>query len=915
MRQLCMLLLAASGNALVQLPSWISDNMVLQTNSEYGARARFNGLADPNEVVTIEDCGVTYKVTADSQGEWVVSLTPCYATDPRNATITGATGDVHTINNILQGDVYFCSGQSNMDFPLLSAINGSAESDTLRDSHYAGMRFFNTPKSWSCQGPRFDVNHTGQCTASPCSSWVTAAEAMNSGYIHDFSAVCFLSARDVQRIHTASRPIGVVMSDVGGSRIAAWMPKEAFALCPDFEVPIVGNPIDHPSALYDDMVHPFRYMSVRAAIWYQGEANAGQPLNATVVRTDYYACMQQALIKSWRQAKQMGDFPFVAVQVAPSVESGGNESIPDGTIDVRIATSTILPHAQGPLDITGMAIAYDMPGAWNSEPVHPPNKKPIGKRVALQLARIAFAQEGRLTNDKADTVPPEDQWTSYWTGPLFQEAVRVSATSVKIVFVEDTAFGLALQDMTGINSDLTADDCTLCCAKAAPFEVFVSGGWQRVAQQDTVLADNATTVLLQNLAEGVSEVRYAYANYVECVLRSSDGLPLGPFVANVSESVAPVVQKQSAGDKPAASAARTAPPMGYNTWNFYHTNVDENIIKGIVDAMSSNGLLAAGYEYVNIDDGWQIARNASGTIVADSVRFPSGMKYLADYTHNHMMKFGLYTSSSSLTCQKRPGSYGSEQQDAQTYCAWGLDYIKIDSCGGTHYTAINSSWIPFHTTLAQCGRPVLMSVEYCKSPTGCGEWVHGCADMWRTTGDIQATWDSVLANFRGNNLMASVAGPGKFNDPDMLQVGNAGLSYNEQVSHFSLWCVVSAPLLIATDVVNIAQETLDIFINTEAIAVNQDLGLSGQMQGVSVVDNSTALVVVKHLSDKTVAAVLVNPTEGPADVSATWGQLGLAGMQVARDILMHGNVGTFNNTYTARQLPAHGAAFILFTGA
>eukprot|EP00656_Telonema_subtile_P039805 TRINITY_DN44889_c0_g2_i1.p1 TRINITY_DN44889_c0_g2~~TRINITY_DN44889_c0_g2_i1.p1 ORF type:complete len:327 (+),score=91.75 TRINITY_DN44889_c0_g2_i1:704-1684(+) len=273
------------------------------------------------------------------------------------------------------------------------------------------------------------------------------------------------------------------------------------------------------------------------------------------------------------------------------------------------------------------------------------------------------------------------------------------------------------------------------------------------------------------------------------------------------------------------------PPMGFNSWNFYHCNIDENVLKAVMDAMASNGMKEAGYEYVNIDDCWQVDRAADGSITPDPVRFPSGIKALADYAHSKGLKFGVYTAQGSRTCQDRPGAYQHEEQDAATYCEWGLDYLKIDACGGSKWPASNTSWIKFKQGFSKCfdhtGRYTVQSVEHCSDPAGCGQWIAGVANLWRTTGDVQATWASVMSNIHAQNDMAGVARPGAFNDPDMLQVGNVGLTVTEQYAHMSLWSVAGAPLLAGTDLIHASATTLAILTNKEVNGINQDLGLAG----------------------------------------------------------------------------------------
>eukprot|EP00755_Sulcionema_specki_P010542 Sspe_Gene.46749::Locus_23455_Transcript_1_1_Confidence_1.000_Length_2768::g.46749::m.46749/K07407/E3.2.1.22B, galA, rafA; alpha-galactosidase len=360
--------------------------------------------------------------------------------------------------------------------------------------------------------------------------------------------------------------------------------------------------------------------------------------------------------------------------------------------------------------------------------------------------------------------------------------------------------------------------------------------------------------------------------------------------------------------------------MGFNSWNFYHCNIDENIVKAVADALIANGMHSVGYEYVNIDDCWQVARDAQGVIVEDPTRFPSGMKALADYVHSKGLKFGLYTARGSRTCQSRPGSYAHEETDGKTYCGWGLDFLKIDNCGGTNWKDVNTSWIKFRKQFDECynttGRYVWESIEYCSSPSDCGEWIGETANSWRTTRDIQATWGSVMSNIHQNDKMASVARPGHFNDPDMLQVGNVGLSYTEQVSHFSLWCVTSAPLLLGTDVVHMKKETLAILTNRDAVAINQDLGVDGAVQGRLVrTANGTSEVWVKALSGGSAWGVVLlnNADDRERAVTLQWSDLGVppSTSLTVRDI-WNASVPTATHTasYTTQPLPPHGVAFL-----
>ncbi|MHB1313192.1 MAG: glycoside hydrolase family 27 protein, partial [Gemmatimonadaceae bacterium] len=240
------------------------------------------------------------------------------------------------------------------------------------------------------------------------------------------------------------------------------------------------------------------------------------------------------------------------------------------------------------------------------------------------------------------------------------------------------------------------------------------------------------------------------------------------------------------------------PPMGWNSWNHFGCNVSSALIRGVADAMAANGMQEAGYQYVVIDDCWQVGRDAGGTIVADSVRFPGGIKPLADYVHAKGLKFGIYTDAGRRTCEGREGSYGHEEQDARTYAAWGVDYVKIDWCNAEGLDA-PTQYTKLRDALARSGRPIVFSIcEWGLNRPW--EWAPATGNLWRTTGDIADRWDSMIANFDLSSQYWSIARPGAWNDPDMLEVGNGGLSRDESRAHMSLWAIAAAPLIAGNDV-------------------------------------------------------------------------------------------------------------------
>ena len=278
------------------------------------------------------------------------------------------------------------------------------------------------------------------------------------------------------------------------------------------------------------------------------------------------------------------------------------------------------------------------------------------------------------------------------------------------------------------------------------------------------------------------------------------------------------------------------PPMGWNSWNKFACNIDEKLIRETADAMVSSGMKAAGYSYINIDDCWHGDRDSLGFIHPDAKRFPSGMKALADYIHSKGLKIGIYSDAGSLTCGGRPGSRGFEFQDAQTYAAWGIDYLKYDWCF-TEALKAEGAYKTITAALRKAGRPMVLSIcEWGNDKPW--EWGQSVGHLWRTTVDIyncfdciddHGTWKlwGVMQILDKQEGLRQFAGPGHWNDPDMLQVGN-GMVVNEDRAHFSMWSMIAAPLISGNDLRSMNKQTLDILTNKEVVAVNQDeLGIQG----------------------------------------------------------------------------------------
>jgi len=355
----------------------------------------------------------------------------------------------------------------------------------------------------------------------------------------------------------------------------------------------------------------------------------------------------------------------------------------------------------------------------------------------------------------------------------------------------------------------------------------------------------------------------------------------------------------------------STPPMGWNSYNHFNCNISETLIKETADAMITSGMRAAGYQYVNIDDCWMASeRNADGTLEPDPKKFPNGIKAVADYVHSKGLKLGIYLDRGTKTCGGFPGSYGYEVQDAGTIASWGIDYMKYDNCSPAPGSSLVTDYTTMSNALKATGRPIVFSMCSWGFP---GSWVASgrIAHLWRTTSDIKDTWDSLMAIMDANSVSAAFAGPSHWNDPDMLEVGNGGLTDTEYRSHFTMWALMAAPLIAGNDLRTMSQATIDILTAPEVIAVNQDpLGIQGTLVG-NIEGTKKPEVWSKILSGNNVrAVVLLNRSDQTADISIKWIDLGLpSGPASVRDLWLRTDLGAFENGYTAT-VPSHGVVLI-----
>ncbi len=345
----------------------------------------------------------------------------------------------------------------------------------------------------------------------------------------------------------------------------------------------------------------------------------------------------------------------------------------------------------------------------------------------------------------------------------------------------------------------------------------------------------------------------------------------------------------------------STPPMGWNTWNTFAHNIDEQLIRESADAIVSSGMKDAGYIYVNIDDCWHGKRDSLGFIHPDPERFPSGMKVLGDYIHSKGLKFGIYSDAGWKTCGGRPGSRGYEYQDAIQYAKWGVDYLKYDWCNTEGLNA-EGAYLTMRNALYATGRPIVFSLcEWGNNKPW--EWGKDIGHLWRTTGDITNCFDCVVdhGTWKSWGIMYILdmqkglrihAGPDHWNDPDMMEVGN-GMSVAEDRAHFTMWCMLAAPLIAGNDVRNMTKETIEILTDKEVIAVNQDkLGI----QGFKYSSDDSLEIWYKPLENESWAVCFLNRSKNKKKISYSWKS------QKINDQFSNRSINFKENTYYTRNL-------------
>ena len=357
----------------------------------------------------------------------------------------------------------------------------------------------------------------------------------------------------------------------------------------------------------------------------------------------------------------------------------------------------------------------------------------------------------------------------------------------------------------------------------------------------------------------------------------------------------------------ADSTVAATPPMGWNSWNHFGCKVTAADVRAAADAIATNGMKAAGYVYVNIDDCWEGARDAAGRIQPNE-KF-GDMKALADYVHSKGLKIGIYSSPGPKTCAGYEGSFGHEEQDAQQYADWGFDYLKYDWCSAEKVyqrSQMIDVYQKMHNALVKTGRPIVFSL--CQYGYG-RVWRWGASvggNLWRTTEDITDQYDRMSVIGFDQDGLDPYAGPGHWNDPDMLEVGNGGMNHNEYITHMSLWVLLAAPLLAGNDLSKMTEETLKILTNPEVIATDQD---AKGAQGRRIAQEGPLEVWAKPLSDGSYAVGLFNRSESVSPVTVKFKDLSLPTTVAVRDLWQQKDLGSFSESYT-QEVQRHGAALV-----
>ncbi|EPS71460.1 glycosyl hydrolase family-like protein, partial [Genlisea aurea] len=404
--------------------------------------------------------------------------------------------------------------------------------------------------------------------------------------------------------------------------------------------------------------------------------------------------------------------------------------------------------------------------------------------------------------------------------------------------------------------------------------------------------------------------------YLVSATASAPPLPLHPYLrgADKEKPFKNIFDTSKYGILQLSNGLAATPQMGWNSWNFFACHINETLIRETADALVSTGLAKLGYNYVNIDDCWsELQRDSKGQLVPDLQAFPSGIKSVADYVHSKGLKLGIYGDAGQFTCEDRPGSLYHETDDAKLFASWGVDYLKYDNCFNLGIEP-KERYPPMRNALNATGRTIFYSLcEWGVDDPAL--WAGSVGNSWRTTVDIKDNWESMTGIADINDKWAAYAGPGGWNDPDMLEVGNGGMAYQEYKSHFSIWALMKAPLLIGCDVRSMSPETFEIISNEEVISVNQDpLGVQGRKVSTSGPAGCNE-VWAGPLTGNRLAVVLWNRCWERSSITADWESLGLESETSVsiKDLWKHEEVSVNSVGSFSGEVEGHGCEMYIFT--
>jgi alpha-galactosidase len=439
-------------------------------------------------------------------------------------------------------------------------------------------------------------------------------------------------------------------------------------------------------------------------------------------------------------------------------------------------------------------------------------------------------------------------------------------------------------------------------------------GWIRVRQFYYSVVessgDGSAFTIAGSMKDGNTDRRVVYegklvGDELQIAERRADGLQPGLTAhrAPDGEGAMPARIAPPALHKVADNGLSRTPPMGWNSWNKFAGRVNDEVVRGIADAIAGNGMKDAGYVYINIDDTWEGERDAQGNLRSNN-KFPD-MKALADYVHAKGLKLGIYSSPGPNTCAGYEGSYGHEAQDARTFASWGIDYLKYDWCGARAIYSdaeMQAVYQVMGDALRASGRPIVFSLcQYGRADV----WKWGPevgGNLWRTTGDIRDQWGSMERIGFGQNELAQYAAPGHWNDPDMLEIGNGGMTDDEYRTHMTLWSMLAAPLIAGNDVRSMTAPVREILLNRDVIAIDQD---RAGKQGRRAWKSGDREIWVRELAGGDRAVAIFNRGADATEVKVRWTDLGLTRLASARDLWTHRDV-KLEGAEHAVMVPAHG---------